>query len=359
LNPYPQKIKTRLFLVIAIGILGVSGIFLVSQVSAEPISYANSIFDLCYDDDECTIDKFYELSQNNSTQTVLLTIDDLVDLYVDADFYCHPQAHHLGEFLFGYVNRDLKKASEISDYRCASGIMHGLIENTIQIENMLDGAAIESVDIKEPCKIINDALGDNAKKECIHGMGHSLVKIYNYNTTQALERCNEYDNWREVYMCNGGLFMQNIAQYAEKKGGDFEESDIYYPCNQINGTKNNESATLCYRYQANYFLIQADYDLQSAFSFCKGIPDKQYTPICFKGIAAHLTKDNYDVIDQTQLMCLSTPIEYQEACVTGVIESLTRFVSDQKAEEFCQRLNVDLQETCNTRMNSLLESRFE
>ena len=60
--------------------------------------------------------------------------------------------------------------------------MHGLVENTIQIENMLDGKPIESVDIKEPCDIVNDALGDDAKKECIHRVGHSLVKIYNYNT---------------------------------------------------------------------------------------------------------------------------------------------------------------------------------
>lgn len=350
--------KTRLWSIITIGIIGISGIVLISQVSAEPVSYANPIFDSCYDDDECTIDRLYELSRNNSTQTVLLTIDELVDLYVEADFYCHPQAHHLGEFLFGHVNRDLKKASELSDYRCASGIMHGLIENTIQIENMLDGKPIESVDIKEPCKIIKDALGDDAKKECIHGMGHSLVKIYNYNTTQALERCNEFDDWREVYMCNGGLFMQNIGEYAEKKGGDFDESDIYYPCNQINGTKNTEAATLCYRYQANYFLIQSNYDLQRTFSLCKGIDDQRYIPVCYKGIAAHLTKDNFNDLDKTQLMCLSTPVEYQEACIMGAVESLTRFVSEQKAKEFCQRFDGDMLEKCQTRMDSLLDSRF-
>ncbi|KAF6245191.1 hypothetical protein [Nitrosopumilus sp. b2] len=348
-----------LFLII-VGIL-VVGFFatFVFSTQSTPTSYADSIFESCYDDDECTIDMMYQLSQNNSTQTVLLTIDDLVDLYVDADFYCHPAAHHLGEFLYGYVGRNLEMASDISDYRCASGIMHGLVENTIQIENMLDGTPIESVDIRESCKTIGDALGDDAKKECIHGMGHSLIKIYDYDTTQALERCNEFDTWNEVYMCNGGLFMQNIAKYAENRQGDFDESDLYYPCNQIDGTKNAEAATLCHRYQANYFLIQTDYILQNAYSLCSGIEDQRYIGICYKGVAAHLTKDNFDVLDNTQLMCLSTPPQYQEQCVIGAIESLTRFVSDEKASEFCNRLDGDLQKTCQNRMNSLIDSRYD
>lgn len=329
-----------------------------TQVSAQPISYADSIFEECHDDDECTIDRLYELSQGNSTGTVFKTIDNLVDLYVDSDFYCHPQAHHLGEFLFGYSKRDLEKASELSDYRCAYGIMHGLIENTIQIENIVDGRPIEFVDIKKPCQTIKNSLGGEAKMECIHGMGHSLVKIYDYNTTQALQRCNEFDDWQEVFMCNGGLFMENMAEYAENQGGDFKEDDIYYPCNQIDGSENEEAATLCYRYQANYFLYHTDYRLQDAYSFCKGIPDKRFVPVCFKGAAAHLTKDNFDVIDQTYLMCISTPLEYQEYCVIGVIESLTRFVSEEKGEEFCQKLTGDLNERCVSRMNSLLDSRF-
>ena len=347
--------KTRLLIIIII----VSITFFVTLIlESQPVSYATSIFDVCYDDDECTIDKLYELTPNTSTQSMILTLDELVDLYVDAEFYCHPIAHHLGEFLFGYLSRNLNHASDITDYRCASGIMHGLVENTIQIENLLNGKPVELVNIKDPCETINGALGEIAKNECIHGMGHSLIKIYNYNTTKAVERCNEFDNWREIYMCNGGLFMQNMSEYAIKKGGDFNKSDIYYPCNQINSTKNGEAATLCYRYQANYFLSQTNYDLQNANSLCSGIQDKNYIPICYKGIAAHLTKINFNNLDKTQLMCLSTPIPYQEYCITGAIESLTRFVSEDKAVEFCQRLDEELQEKCQTRMNSLLDSRF-
>ena len=41
-----------------------------------------------------------------------------------------------------------------------------------------------------------------------------------------------------------GLFMQNIAEYAENKGGDFDDTDMYHPCNKIDGTENEEAATL-------------------------------------------------------------------------------------------------------------------
>ena len=72
-----------------------------------------------------------------------------------------------------------------------------------------------------------------------------------------------------------------------------------------------------------------------------------------------MTKDNFNDLDKTQLMCMSTPVKYQKECIKGAIESLTRFVSEEKAQEFCQRLDGDLQEKCQTRMDSLLDNRFE
>ena len=357
------KTKTRILLVIIITIVIITtiGIIIVGELTQQtpkPTTYADSIYDLCYDDDQCVINEMYSLSQNNSTQTVLTTIDVLIDLYADADFYCHPVAHHIGEFLYGYLGRDLKMASNIADYRCASGIMHGLVENTIQIENMLDGKKIESVNIKEYCEIIYDALGIKAKNECAHGIGHSIIKIYNYNTTQAVQRCNDFDDDTMRYMCNGGLFMQNMSEYAKTRGGDFVNSDLYYPCNEIDADVNEESALLCYRYQANYFLSKTNYDVEKTQSLCINIEDKNYIPVCIKGISSHLAKNNFNDIDKTYQMCNATPQIYQQMCVIGAIESLTRFVSDDKALAFCKLLDKTLEEKCESRFNSLLDNRY-
>lgn len=347
--------KTRLLIII---VLAAVGFFTFVTIQSLSVSHATSIFDACYDDDECTIDKLYKLSPRSSSQTMLLTIDNLVDLYVDANFYCHPAAHHMGEFLYGYLGRDLELASDLSDYRCASGIMHGLIENVIQIENILDGRDIESVDIKESCDIIETSLGVRAKNECAHGMGHSIIKIYDYDTTKAVQRCNEFDDKTMKYMCNGGLFMQNMNEYSKTRGGDFVDSSWYYPCNNINATENGVSAAMCYRYHANYFLSKTSYDLQSAQSLCMGINDKNYIPICIKGISAHLAKNNFNDLDTTKLMCDTTPTKYKESCIKGAIESLTRFVSEEKAAKFCESFDGEFQVQCQNRMNSLLDSRY-
>lgn len=347
--------KTRLIIIIAIVTASLSIIF---TIQSQPVSYADSIFDSCYDDDECAMDRLYELTPEISTQSMLLTIDELLDLYVGAEFYCHPPAHHIGEFLNGYLGRDLKQASHLSDYRCASGIMHGLVENTIQIENLLEGQDIESVDIEEPCDIIENALGVRAKNECAHGMGHSIIKIYDYNTTKAVQRCDGFDDKNMNYMCNGGLFMQNMDEYSKNRGGDFSNSNLYYPCNEIDATENANAAALCYRYQANYFLSQTNYDVKNAQSLCLNIDDKNYIPVCIKGISSHLTKNNFNNLDKTELMCITTPAPYQKDCVMGAIESLTRFVSDEKAEEFCNSLDGELLDVCESRMNSLLSNRY-
>ncbi len=346
----------NIFLIVIV--IATFGFFIIFTIQSQPTSYADSIFDACYDDDECAIDELYTLSPNSSTQTILLTIDELIDLYVAADFYCHPNAHHIGEFLYGYLDRDLEQASNLSDYRCASGIMHGLIENTIQIENILYDKDIKSVNIKKPCDIIQTSLGNKAKNECAHGMGHSIIKIYDYDTAKAVQRCSDFGDKTMTYMCNGGLFMQNMNEYSQTKGDDFGDASWYYPCNKIDVTENTDAAAMCYRYQANYFLSKTNYDLQSAQSLCLGINDENYIPICIKGISAHLTKNNFNDLDKTQSMCISTPVKYQNACVKGAIESLTRFVSDEKAQEFCQRFDGKLLETCQTRLNSLVNSRF-
>ena len=80
--------KTRFWMIlgivsIVIGIFFTLGFLFVQSTT---ISYAHTIFESCYDDDKCTIDMLYEISQKESSQdNMIATIDDLVDLYSGAD----------------------------------------------------------------------------------------------------------------------------------------------------------------------------------------------------------------------------------------------------------------------------------
>jgi len=100
-------------------------------------SIAKDIFSKCKQDDECTIEYMQKISKTHDRQIVLDTIHDLITIYDAEDFYCHPIAHHLGEFLLGYVNGDMAEAAKFIDSRCASGVLHGITENTITIQTLL------------------------------------------------------------------------------------------------------------------------------------------------------------------------------------------------------------------------------
>ena len=153
--------------------------------------------------------------------------------------------------------------------------------------------------------------------------------------------------WRSVYA--------KYQAMEQQQRGDFVDSSWYYPCNQFED--NDAASSMCYRYQANYFLSQTDYSINEAIDLCMGITDKNYIPICLKGISAHTAKNNFDDIEKTKLMCNDFPNDYQQYCIKGAIESLTRFVDDDLAEDFCLMIDDEFEEDCIKRHQQLLDLR--
>lgn len=318
------------------------------------VSISDVIFSLCGDDDDCTIDNLQQYSRNTNSQQVLETIDELLTLYTQADFYCHPIAHHIGEFLYGYLHRDLDAAAHYVDSRCASGVLHGLVENTIAIENLLNDTPIDQVDYVAPCIKIGNALGEHAKSQCIHGMGHSIIRAYDYDTVKAVKECEKYSDKSEQFMCRGGLFMQNMKKYSDEKGGDFDASDIYYPCDK----HEEKNADLCYRYSSQYFLINNNYNATDTFRKCDGIENPTFVEWCYKGTGSHLAVQYFYDIDKTAKMCDLGNADYKKSCITGAIESITLYVDEKYAPLFCDMLDSDYKQGCTTRMEQILASKI-
>ena len=98
--------------------------------------------------------------------------------------------------------------------------------------------------------------------------------------------------------------------------------------------------------------------MQNAQSLCLDIHDKNYIPICIQGIASHISKNNFNDIKKTKQMCDNTVTEYRDKCIQGAIESLTRFVSEEKGKEFCEMWSGNYSDQCFSRINSLLENRY-
>ncbi len=65
------------------------------------------------------------------------------------------------------------------------------------------------------------------ERDCIHGIEHCLVKLYNYNITAAVDRCNEFIPLWAQSACSRGVFMENTDYFLETGKGDFDKNDLY------------------------------------------------------------------------------------------------------------------------------------
>ena len=74
------------------------------------------------------------------------------------------------------------------------------------------------------------------------------MKLYNFNTTAAVDRCNEFIHLWAQSACSRGVFMENTDYFLETGKGNFDKNDIYYPCNR---TVEN-FAPQCYYYYPEY-----------------------------------------------------------------------------------------------------------
>ena len=89
--------------------------------------YADNILSLCGNDEHCTVESLQKLSQNEKQEIVLITIDDLLDVFQKSELICHQHAHHIGEFLLGYFNANLTKALSLASGKCGGAMYHGIV----------------------------------------------------------------------------------------------------------------------------------------------------------------------------------------------------------------------------------------
>jgi len=96
-------------------------------------SYGNKIRKDCGIDEYCIVEEMKKLSRAESKETVLQTFKDLTSVYTKLQMFCHPQGHHLGGFLYGYLG-NITEAVTFIDRSCGGSVYHGAIENYVRSE---------------------------------------------------------------------------------------------------------------------------------------------------------------------------------------------------------------------------------
>ena len=311
-------------------------------------SSAEQIMASCQDDDEhCTMMALDDLNKTVSRQLVLGTFMDLVQLYDENNYSCHHEGHHLGMWLYDYT-RNLKEALNYATVLCGGSVYHGIFQSYFGGEQFVHNVDKSQIMITHLCPVGQENVTWLHERDCIHGIGHGLVKLYNYNTTAAVDRCDEFIPLWAQSACSRGVFMENNEYFFETGKGDFDKNDIYSPCDRTT----EKFAPQCYYYYPEYNLernnLTLGYNLTDAFAQCDNISPDKFVKYCYQGIGRLLAPFAYANPELSIVACyLGNQSTYHDDCLVGTLKTILK--TDAKTDvgvKFCSLSKLDFKATC-------------
>lgn len=292
--------------------------------------------------------EYYSAVVNNegATQAMALLREDYdTDGSVRSD--CHQLTHTIGRAA-------VKKYATISEayaeggQLCWSGYYHGVME-----------AIITDIGAESAAEQINTICNDISEGQrysfyhynCVHGLGHGTMLITGHELFQALDLCDNLgDSWEQT-SCWGGVFMENImAATNELHSTKYLRSDQpLYPCTDVA----EQYKTECYKMQTSYALDVVQGGFSSVFALC-GSVTQHYRATCYQSLGRDASGRSVSSISQTRDMCmLGTDFEARSNCVLGAVRDFISYHhSDVHAREFCDSLEANLQDLCQTEATS-------
>ncbi len=347
--------------VIAIAVIGVVAILVISGVNSENSeiqienenfslysnqTYAHQIINQCKEDVHCSINSLQTLTKLENESTVLGIFSDLVTEY-ESKYPCHEIGHHLGMWLNAYVG-DEQDALILAQQQCGGSIFHGVIQNHLQIQKFKN-ISISEINIHELCsKFIEDS-SFIYRWQCLHGLGHGLADIYDYDVQSAVIRCDEFESNLEQISCSKGMFMQNAVHWAETNTGDFDDNDLFYPCNAVP----IKYAPPCYHYHISYMALKTggiNVQVDDAFDLCDKISPEEMIRFCYYGMGREMESLTTDDWEKALKLCQEgDKEELYPFCIEGMLMTMVNGNSDPaRGFSFCKSLPMEYKSTCYT-----------
>lgn len=311
-------------------------------------SYAEQIVASCQDDgDHCPMMTLDELNKTESRQLVLGTFSDLVRLYDENNYTCHHEGHHLGMWLNDYT-RNLTEALKYATILCGGSVYHGIFQSYFEGEQLVQNVDKDQILITNLCPIGQENVSWLHERDCFHGIGHGLVKLYNYDTAAAVDRCNEFVPLWAQSACSRGVFMEYYEYFFETGNGDFDANDIYSPCNRTV----EKFAPQCYYYYPAYKLVgnnlTIQHNLTDAFANCDNISPGKFAKYCYQGIGRLLSPNAYTDPEYSIAACYSgNQPAYNYDCLLGTLKTILK--GDGKTDagfQFCSVSKSVFKATC-------------
>jgi len=304
-------------------------------------TFAPMIIEICEEDSHCAAMKLQKLTNNKiHNNSILKTYYDLFDYYKRTDFSCHHISHNLSEVLYGYL-QNVTQALEYNDpLDCGGGNYHAIVYSHLESQVILNGKDPSNVDISTICPNDSENEPTISRWECIHGVGHGLTKINNFDIFSAIERCEEFENDWERVSCSKGLFMENINNYYDTGQGTISKNDLFFPCNQLE----QKLSPPCYHYQARHVYNQNGYNFELAFIECEKAP-KGFEKYCYRGLGNTMGRIVHSNSDFAHI-CQLAKLDFQVDCFKGIAMIFADNRSIKEALEFCEIIPDKFKDAC-------------
>jgi hypothetical protein len=263
------------------------------------------------------------------------------DTAVHAD--CHVLAHAIGRTAADNA-KSLDDAYAQGDNFCWSGYYHGVMEAVVtKVGERALPTKIPTIcaDIKkhQPYSFYH--------YNCVHGLGHGVLDVYQGNIFTALQMCDRLtDSW-EQQSCYGGVFMENIMdEISHDRPVDYLKADQpMYPCTAVQEKYKGQ----CYLMQTSHALVLANENFSQVFTEC-GQVEAAYVDTCYQSLGRDASGNNQSTVAPTKANCmLGLTQDARANCIVGAVKDfISYYHSDKQANALCQALDSSLQPICQT-----------
>ena len=270
---------------------------------------------------------------------------DMEAAYNTDDFVksqCHQLAHVVGRTSFEKAG-SLEKAYQQGDNFCWSGFYHGAIEQAIK---ELGPARIkkEAATVCQSFALKQQYSFDHFN--CVHGLGHGLMAVEDYNLFDSLKLCNNLNDSWEQSSCYGGVYMENVMVASRGDGTTayFKADDPLYPCDAVDQLYKEQ----CYLMQTSYILQHNGYDFAKTFQECARA-DTGFAETCYRSIGRDASGSTISDVDKTIANCKhgGDAPGAQYNCMLGAVRDFVSYYHGvEKANQLCDAFGGEFTAPC-------------
>jgi hypothetical protein len=195
-----------------------------------------------------------------------------------SDPSCHRVAHVIGSASLARNHGNVSKTFAEGSASCFSGYYHGVLERSLLQVKSYDPATLGAV-VRHLCEGPEVRRTLTLLYQCLHGLGHGLMITTGYDLPRSLKVCDRLGTSWEETSCNGGVFMENVANFFGVQSQWIRAEDPVYPCDWVKA----EDKLTCYQLVTSHILRVNGASWPKAAATCSRV-ERQWVSACFNSL---------------------------------------------------------------------------